>query len=636
MRKGNGNAMSLVTATICLLWADATKAQAPDEAEPEVKFAHMGEIVVVATRAERDRTKVPSAVRIMDAEVVRLAQAMTLDELFRSLAGVDLQSSGFPGGKPRVSMRGLTPGFGSKRVLVLVDGRRINDAFQGSADFMLLPTDAIERIEVAQGPASALYGSNAMGGVINIVTRRGDATPVTALRMAAGSHRTRHFQAAHGARAGALDYFAAGSHIETDGFTRNRDGSKRDWRAEHALVNLGTAPDAHSDLRIGLGSYHGRGRDDEAARDSRTDYQTVAYSRNWNGAPDALFSARLYRNGERHLYDWSYPGRGLYDLETWAADLQQAFRVGDRQRWVIGGELRREQADIDETTGPIDETTDTGALYLQDEIQISDRWIATLGLRLDANADYTDAWSPRMGLLWLVSADSEIFAGIHRAHRAPALSDRFVNVQFAGMRFEGNPDLDPETLTAYELGWRGRWLERRLQAETTLFYNNLEDSFDFALAADGVFRNRNASRAQTQGADLRLRYAPGTRLAITLNYAYTDGEYRRFESNPTVEGNRLPYLARHKATLEVETVCPLGWSHLARLRHVDTRFGDDRNTAENKLDAYATVDWRTRAPIGGHAAATLSVDNVFDETYRDLPNEERPGRVVMAGLETMF
>ena len=590
-------------------------------------------MVVVATRTEKSLSDIPASAHIMDATAVRLAQAMTLDELFKAMPGVDIQDAGFPGGKPRVSLRGLTPGFGTKRVLVLVDGRRVNDAFQGNADFMLLPADAIDRVEILRGPASALYGSNAMGGVVNIVTRRGPETPVATLRAAAGSHKTRHFQASHGAKIGAVDFYLAGSQVETDGYTRNSDGSRRDWRADHGLANIGVALNDASELRLGLGAYRGRGKDEDADRDLRNDYQTAAYTLRWHEAMDARLTARVYRNGERHRYDWTYPGIGRYDQETLAAELQQALWTGKRHHWVFGGEFRREAVDIDEVTGPIDEKTDTVGWYLQDEIHATETLTITAGLRHDSNSDFSDAWSPRLGLLWQATGNAELFASANRAHRAPALSDRFVKAQYWGMTFEGNPDLDPETLTAYELGGRQRLLDNRLQAEASVFYNDMKDSFDFMRDPDGVFRNRNATRSASQGVETHLRYAPAAGWAVTLNYTFTEGEYRRFNADPALEGNRLPYLAENKAGVDVDFLCPLGWTHGARWRYVGSRQGDARNTPDQKMDAYMTVDWRTRIPVASKAALTLSVDNIFDETYRDFPNVDRPGRFVMAGIE---
>ncbi len=601
-------------------------------AEPAVP-EKMETMVVVATRTERMVSDVPASVSVLDEDAIRLIQPITLDEMLKTMPGANVQASGFPGGWPRISLRGLSTGFGTKRILVLVDGRRVNDAYQGSADLMLLPADAIERIEVVRGPASALYGSNAMGGAINIVTKRGAETPVTFLRAAVGEHRTRHAQFAHGAQAGPIDWFLGGSHVETDGFIRNRDGSKQDWRADNALANIGLALNERADLRVGAGAYRGTGKDEDAARTIRNDWQSATYTHRWPATPDARFTGRVYRNGERYRYDWSYPGVGRYDQETLAAELQQSFRTGARLLWTAGGEFRREQVDIDETTGPIDEKTDTTGWFLQSELTASDTVKLTAGLRYDTNPDYENVWSPRLGALWHASDSAELFASVNFAHRAPSLSDRFVKVQYWGMAFEGNPDLDPETLTAYELGWRQRLLGGALQAEAVAFYNDMEDSFDFMRDLDGVFRNRNATRAVSHGVETGLRYAPTRALALAANYTWTDGEYKRFRADPSSEGNRLQYLARHIAALELEFVCPLGWSHNARWRYVGDREGDARNAPDQKMDAYTTTDWRTRAPLTKQTALTLSVDNIFDESYEDFPDRERPGRFVMAGIE---
>ncbi len=598
----------------------------PDRPEP------LEEMVVVATRTEKPLRDVPASVRVVDAQAVRRSRALTADELFLSMAGVDVQDAGIFGARPRISLRGLTPGFGTKRVLALVDGRRVNDAYQGSADFMMLPADAIERIEMLRGPASALYGSNAMGGVINIVTRRGAEAPFTALRAAAGTHNTQRIQFSHGSLAGPADVLVAGSHMRTDGHARTEAGAKQDWEASHLLARTGMPLGENAELVLGLGSFRGRGTDEDAKRKTRSDYQMATYNLLWDENQDAQLTVRVYRNGDWHRYDWMYPGAGEYDQETWAVEAQQSLWLGARQQLVLGTEARRESVDIDEVATDIDEKTDTVGLYVQDEIHAREDLIVTAGIRYDANEDFANSWSPRLGVLWRVREQAELYSSIHRAHRAPALSDRFVEQRFAGRVFQGNPDLDPETLTAYELGWRQR-VGANLEGETALFYNHMKDSFDFMMDPDGVFRNRNATRTISYGVETFLRYTLNTALDLTVSYAFTEGEYDRFEANPRVEGNRLAYLARHKAAVEVGGTGPLNGAHSVRWRYVGSRHGDAANTPEQKMDAYTTLDWRTRAPVTDRTALTLSVDNVLAERYRHFPNVERPGRVLMVGME---
>ncbi|MBN2302731.1 MAG: TonB-dependent receptor [Lentisphaerae bacterium] len=601
----------------------------------EFESKDLNEVIVVAARIEQNMLNVPASVEILAEDAINMSNIITVDELFKTAVGVDLQGSGFPGSPIKLNMRGLTPGFQSKRVLVLVDGRRLNDEYQGNAEFALLPADSIQRIEIIHGPASALYGSNAMGGVINIITRKGTDTPITIIEASGGSYNTQHYKISHGAKFGSVNYFITGSHVETDGYLNNEDGTDRNWRADNTTFNIGTVLNTTSEIRLHVGAYLGKGSDEESDRESRKNHQMLIYTLKWNDNMDACLIVRAYQNASRDKYDWKYPGVGIYDQQTLAGEIQQSFWVGNSHRVVIGGEFRQENVDIEEVAGPINEATDTTGLYLQDEILIGETINIMAGIRNDANDDYADAWSPRLGALWHATKNSEIFASVNRAWRAPGMSDRFVMIQYMGMTFQGNPDLDPEILTAYEIGMRHR-VPNKLNIETVLFYNDMKDSFDFIMDTDGVFRNRNATHMITYGIEAGVRYQINETYSIAANYSYTDGEYEQFDSNPAVEGNQPAYLAPHKVAVQLDFLCPLGWKHSWRWRYVDARFGDAQNDPANKMDDYMTVDWRLRIPVTKHADLTLNLDNLFDEKYREFPSFNQPGLIIMAGAEVTF
>jgi outer membrane cobalamin receptor len=595
----------------------------------------MSEVVVTATRTVRPVWDVPASVEIISLDTLNAATAIQLDEVFKTVNGVDLQGSGTPGAQIKLNLRGLTPGYQSKRVLVLIDGRRVNDAFQGNAEFALLPAAGVARIEIVRGPGSALYGSNALGGVINIVTRRGATDPARALRLAAGDHGTVQARVDHGGSSGPADWFVSLQGVDTDGYARTPDGARRDWSARDAAGNVGYALGANSALRAFFGVRHAEGREDSAERETDMDYQQVRYSAVWDAGREAAFRAQAYRDARRDVFDWIYPGRGVYRLETLAAECQQSLRVGRRHRVTAGFEARRESATVEDVSSAIDEHDTIAGAYAQDEIGLAPGLNAALGVRCDRNADYGTAWSPRAGLVAALGADGEVFASVSRAHRAPALSDRFVNVEYDGRRFEGNPDLQPETLTAYELGTRRRFAAGA-EAEVTGFYSVLDDAFDFMLDPDGIYRIRNVTRAEVGGIEAALRWQPRAWLRLYVQGAWTDGAYAVYPADPAVEGNSLAYLAAYKAGAGMDVLLGRLGRHGLHVRHVGEREGDAQNSAENRLDAYTVCDWRSRIPAGRDVTLTLNIDNILDDTYADFPGQTQPGRFVMAGLELAF
>jgi len=629
MRIRRSETGTVVWMTILVLAIGAWPAVAAEDEPME------GDVMVVtATRTAKSMLDVAASVQVIDVSDMDVANAITVDELFKTMVGVDLQGSGEPGSGIKLSLRGLTTGYQSKRVLVLVDGRRVNDAFQGNAEFAVLPTDAIERIEILRGPASALYGSNAMGGVINIITRRGAKDPLTRLKVAFGPDNTQHYRVLHGWRTGIVDYMIAGSHTGTDGYVKNSDGTDRDWEARNVDANLGMALGDDSELRIFLGGHAGEGTDENSDREVTKDYQAIAYMLGGSEEGQAQLLLRAYRNRQEDEYDWKYPGVGVYEGETLGGEVQQSFWVADRHRVTVGADAREDAVEADDVQQAIDEDASVYAVYVQDEYYLGDTVQVTAGVRSDHDSDFGDELSPRLGLLLQADPAVDLFASVSQAHRAPSLSDRHVRTEYNGFLFVGNPDLQPETLTAYEIGGRGR-MNDVLQGEVAIFYNDMDDSFDFILTTNRVFENRNVTRAETYGveAGLRCRLAKG--LSSFVNYSFTDGQYDEFGQDPRVEGNQLAYLAKNKVNFGLEYTAKRH-THALRCRYADSRFGDAENSEENKMDAYLVADWRSRVKLTDAADLTLNVDNIFDESYEELPGVERPGRIFMAGVEVEF
>ena len=587
--------------------------------------------LVVINRVEESLRDVPASVSLISRPDIVADGAINLAELLKTVPGVDLQGGAYPGDVTKPILRGHGPGLQSKRVLVLVDGRRVAEPFQSAVEFALFASDNIERVEVLRGPASALFGSDAMAGVINIITRRGGETPVTELRAGYGSYDLQQYRVAHGGQQGDLDYFLTGSYQDTDGHTDNPNGSDRDWRAKNVTGNFGWALGEDGELRFLTGYYEANGTDADSERSIEKDYQHVVYTRSLDDSRGADLLVRAYRNGDDQVYDWVFPGLGRFDMETTGAEIQQSLLLADEHRLTGGIDIRREDVDIMNVTGPIDEDDTVYGFYIQDDVHVSDAVTLRLGVRNDHDDDYGDEISPRVAALWRHSENGEVYASFNLAHRAPALSDRFFVGEFDGRMFVGNPDLDPETMKAYEIGTRQR-CEDGGEAQVAVYYNDLEDSFEFAMDPDGVFRNRNVAESRIYGVEASVvtPICDGVTGFVTYNYA--DGEYEKFPTDPSVEGNQLQYLAKHTATAGLQLQCEHG-QHGISVRYADERFADDRNTQATKLDDYVVVDLQSRIPVSDNVTITLNVDNVFDENYEEFFGIQQAGTTVLGGVE---
>lgn len=588
--------------------------------------------LVVVTRVVEEAHRIPAGVGIVTPAQVEALMPTESVEALRGLPGVDVQGSGYPGTPVKPILRGQSPGLQSKHVLVLMDGRRVAEPFQSAVEFALLQADDLDHVEIFRGPASALYGSDALAGVINYVSKRGTATPEADARAVYGSDEWKQGRVRGGGKTGDVDFYVTASTLETDGYMRNSDGTARDWRSQNFTGNFGYAPTAEADLRFYTGYYSAEGSDDTADREIDKDYQHVAYAWTWDEGREADLVLRAYRNGDDQIYNWKFPGRGVYDMQTLGAEVQQSLWVGDAHRATAGVDFRRDDVDANDVTGPLRVHTRTVGTFVQDQWQVTEAVGLVGGVRYDHDGDYGSAWSPRVAALWRVAPEGELFAGVGQAHRDPALSDRYYRGEFDGRTFEGNPDLDPQIMTAYEIGGRARPTES-LSLETTVFYNDFDDAFEFSPDADGIYRNRNVASSHTYGVETGARLYVTRQLSLFANYTHTEGEYDDFPTDPEVEENQLQYLAPDTASAGTTWDGGKVGVHQLTGRYVSARFADDRNSDEARLDDYTVVDWRSRLPVGEHAALTLSINNLFDESYKEFYGIEQPGMTVLGGFE---
>ncbi|MFU8780746.1 MAG: TonB-dependent receptor plug domain-containing protein [Kiritimatiellia bacterium] len=593
----------------------------------------MPDFVVTPTRTPVAITDVPAAATLLPATTLGLHGPLTVDGALRTLPGLEIQSSGAPADNIKINMRGLTSGFQTKRVLVLQDGRRINEQYQGNAEFMTLPVTHIDRIEVVRGPGSALYGSGAMGGVMQIFSRQGSSPPETALSTSYGTFNTRQANLRHGNARHTFDYAFASGWMETDGWLERPDGTTLNWRNAHFDVNAGWQPNADTDIRFFTGAYQGEGNEFNNARKARKDYQMLVWNQATPSAKDGQLTVRIYRNGQRDRYDWLYPGEGHYNQNTLAAELIHGIWVNPQHRITLGGEVRQDSVDVEEVTATVDESNLVMAMFAQDEWFVHDKLRLQVGLRVDRDMDYDTTFSPRVAALYKTSSQAELYASYNRAHRAPALSDRFASAVFFNMLFIGNPDLTPETLDAFEVGLRYR-PNQRIQTAIALFWNEMRDSFEAVYVPErNALRPENISNTRTYGAELEARIKLGDPVSLFASYTFTEGEYTS-DPRPAVEGKRVTYLAKHKANGGLSLDAGRAGTHEAVVVFAGDRYTDITN--ETKLDAYTLAHWSSRLAIAPHTWLRLNINNITDTSYRHFAPYEQPGRSIMGTLEWIF
>ena len=561
--------------------------------------------------------------------------AWTLEEAIADVPAIDIIGSARYGQEVNIQMRGVPNGFSTQRVLMLLDGRPLTQEYTGNVDVAQFPLAAYRRVEVAQGPASAAYGTNALGGVINFLPRRGETVPMTEFYLEGGSYSTLTSGVAHGAKVGEVDYFVNLDMTSTDGYLDNSAGQNMDWQRQAGFFNLGWETE-RADIRGYLYALHGEGTDESFNREIDRWSADLAFTYDVSPENDGVFKARVWHQSMDQELAWFYGATTEYDLWTTGLNLSQTWAVTADHLLTGGGSIYRQSVDVVEPQGDVDVTETTWSLFLQDEWSVDDDVRLVAGIRYDKVTDIDGEFSWRLGANWRVSKEVTLRGSGGKAFRTPALSDRYLpTTQYFGLTFEGNPLLEPETLYNAEVG--GDWyFAEGWSTAATVFASRADGFSDFIMDTDGVFRPANITAVDFRGVGVTLAGNLGAGFFTDAGYTFTDATYSEYEGREEVEGNRIDGNVLHVGTVA------FGWDHkeghgatIAALFSGD-RYTDPENSEAGKLDPYVVLNLQARYRLTKFALVTLNLVNLLDEEYSTRVEYEAPGRGVFLGIRVSF
>ncbi|MFA5795015.1 MAG: TonB-dependent receptor [Candidatus Brocadiia bacterium] len=600
------------------------------------------EVVVTATKTGHQVEDISGDVTVISSREISESNAQTVDQLLANQAGMNVQGGDFPGSKPRLDARGLSGNYGAQRVLVLIDGRPVNEEYMGDVDLRLISTDNIERIEIVRGPASALYGSSAVGGVINIITKSYKEGQTAGLKTTVGSFNTYSTAVNHGLNLGRMDYFISAGDRSTDGYLKNTDGSPRNWASQNASAKANWKLNDQSSINLALGRDDGRGREDNFIRNLATDYINLTYKNTWSKGSPSDLAVRIYRNGLDQQLEWkAFPFTGRYDQSTLGIQAQQSLQPLKNQLLTIGADSKTEDVLVKEANGTIDEIINSQALYAQDEISLmpgpsGNAMILTLGLRYDRNEEFGSELSPRVGAVYHLDQKTTLRAAVGQAYRAPAVSDLYLPVTpYGPITFQGNPDLNPETLWSYEVGADYK-LNADLSGHLTLSRSALKDAWDYMRDPDNIYRPRNVTRMTVDVIEAEAKYRVIEQLDITANYTLNDAVYEKAETDPAIEGKRVEEIPLWQSSLGLRFQANSVTAINLKTRITGQRYTDPANTAASRLNKNAVTELNLSSEINKTSSLFIAVHNLFNRQYKEVIDYYQPGRWFETGFSLKF
>ena len=633
----------------------ATSALAQTAATPDVAAmgdTRVADVVVTATRSPQTLERIGSSVTVLDEGDIREDQSITLVDLISRTPGVSATRNGGPGSVTSVYVRGAE----SYHTVVVIDGVRLNDpaTTRGGASFANLLVGDAARVEILRGAQSTLWGSQAIGGVVNIVTAEPMAPFETTGSLEIGTDNTAYGRLGVGGAGERVTWRAAASGYTTEGFSVARSGTEKDGYDNLGLsgrmnarltdtVSLDVRA-AYSNASIEFDGYNMAPPYDftDAAEFGRTKDLTSYAGLN----ADLLggrFKNRLgYSYSETTVRNYDpaptafVPVTFESDAEVRRVEYQGSFAITEAWDATFGAETEsaRIRYNSQYSLAPLFARTGSDAAYVQLQGDVLPNLTLTTGVRYEDHDIYGDDTVGQVAAAWRITSRTILRASYSQGFRAPGLYELYSEY--------GNTALQPEESDSYDFGVTQSLLDGRLTASATYFRRDVDNQigfFDCYVGTDalctpgGVFLYGfyiNNLRTKADGVELEGEFKATDDLTLTANYTWTDavnvgGDY---------PGNRLARRPEHLANLVATWNWASGLSTSVAVRHVGESFATEANTAV--LDAYTLVDLRGSYPMSDTMEIFGRVENLFDADYETVPTYGVPGRMAFVGVRARF
>ena len=581
---------------------------------------YLGEtIIVTPTRTPQKSSQVIGDVTVITSREISEAGQTTLVELLQKQPGIEITQYGGAGAGADIRIRGGNPGH----TLVLIDGLRVGSATLGTTPVESIALDQIDRIEILRGPASSLYGADAVAGVIQIFTKEGKGAPKLSARAGGGTHGLLQGEVQYGGQAGASRFSVGAGYARTDGgfsaarpgtygFNADDDGDEKHsahLRFEHALNP------AHS---VGLSGLYNR---DRAEYDAGTeDDYAINYVNSlagwWKGRlADNWQSRLLIGQGQNRSANYSLgTSTGSFDTDQTQYQWQNDFSLPLGE---LTASLERLEEEVDASQVAFSQTKRTvnaGQMGYQARVG---RHALQASLRHDDYSDFGGQTTGMAGYGFDLAPAWRLTASYGTSFKAPTFNNLYYPMTAF---FQGNPNLKPEQGRNLELGLAYQQGANRLSA--TAYRNRVKDLIVYVDSFPSPSSMQNVSRATLEG----LTLAGGTELAgLRFRASY---DWQNAEDEAT--GKALTYRAQNYGTLDVsKTLGP--WEVGAALVGSGKRYTDSANTS--KLDGYALLDIRADYRMTPEWRLLARVNNALDADYSLRAGYNTPGVNGFVGVE---
>ncbi len=619
-------------------------------------------LTVVSTRLDKEVAYAPKNITIITAEQIERSPAKTIPELLSLEAGILSRSTfGNSAVRSTIDIRGFGASS-TQNTLILLDGRRLNDVDLSSVNFTSIPIDNIERIEVIRGSGGVLYGDGAVGGVINIITKRASPGKKSVRAKAAyGSFATSELKGALSTATEKYGINIAANYIDSNGYRSNNDLRQRniqaDIRRDHLNGEIFVKTGASNqdlelpgnrtvDPTIGLDELGTDRRGTNTPNDyanEKIEFVTAGIKQKFNNGIDAIIDVGFrHKNQNTFLEQGGFPNSLDTDLDVWSftprMKLESAL-FSTRHNLTFGADIFYYNYNSD--TAPTFATINTPvhkvgmdqesyAIYANDLVSLSDSIYLEFGMRIQhinvTAKDQFDATAPggafdsgaglfskddteemyNLGLRYLFNDALSVYGNVGRSVRFGTIDEIY---QFNALFVREFSVIDPQTSKHADIGLN--YESETIAGTLSAYYMDLENEIHFNPA---TFTNLNLDPTERKGVEITVELKPLTNFSINGNYAYLESTF----DEGTFKGNEVPLVPNHTASLFADWEMNQYFSLSTTWRYIGKkRFDNDQtNDFGQEIPAYDMWDLKLTGDYQSWSGS-FSINNVFDEKAFD-------------------
>lgn len=500
----------------------AQAAESDEQKDDAIQSYALDEFVVTANRTENKLVDTPANVSVVSAEQIESRHYQDVAEVLKDVPGVNVMDNGVGAYEKKVVLNG------DERVLVLVDGRRVNidmgTMSRSSFDLNQLPDPSlIERIEVVKGHGGALYGSDAVGGVINIITKKADHN-YGKVSMGFGSNQARDMKAMYAIKENKTGVTVAASKYK-QGYYKYKDAADdatKRWpgnsNSENEKVSLKVTQELSDTTNLEVGydfsKLHGTNPSSATSPwpniiDKKTNNFNVKYDWLLNNQDQGYI--QVYHN--RYEY---YNDGGMEEKDT-GFDVQQAITTSDTNKLVVGASYRKAEA-LNEKAYTSEQNINNKALFISDQWDFAPTWSLNAGARYDNHSTAGSETTLSAGLNKKFDENSHAYFNWGQVFKAPTMDDLYYyDDQY---QYYGNPNLKPETGDTWTLGYSTK-INDKTTVNASYFQSDLDDAINWSLnASDSKYYVANVDKQKKNGVELSVNHELNDNWDLEASYTY--------------------------------------------------------------------------------------------------------------------